>query len=143
ARAAGPHPVGPPTHPPAPRAAAAEVEAKRDPPGAEKTPHGRRAHRIVHVTAVLRMRVAHHRSAARRTGGPSEPRLEQSRRGADVEWSFEQGQAVRAATCIMKAMSPSMRSRPVMNASWPFNFPSCMATKSASFILRIVRGCAA
>ena len=40
-------------------------------------------------------------------------------------------------------MSPSMRSRPVMNASWPFSLPSCMATKSASFILRIVRGVAA
>jgi hypothetical protein len=61
--------------------------------------------------------MAHDGAAARRRGWFGEPRLEKPRRSADGERSLGQDQAVRAATCIMKAMSPSMRSRPVMNAS--------------------------
>src|SRR5207253_6074289 len=38
------------------------------------------------------------------------------------------GQAVSAAICIRKPMSPSILSFPVMNASWPFMRPSCIAT---------------
>src|SRR5262249_9800177 len=116
------------------RADAAEVEAERRHVGADERVDDRDDDVVVHITAVLRMRMADDGRPPRRARRQVQHGFEAPRRLADRE--ARRRQAVSAATCIMNAMSPSMRRRPVMNASWPFRRPSCNATASASFILR-------